>query len=193
MTAEELIYTCDVKGRHCKGYTFGLSLGSRLNTNWTFRHITVGAPAEQFNANAASFAAMLQSYRLNEQWAANYVAAGAQRLRQMQQQTAAMVSRNAEDIRRMMQAAYDERQKSMDYIDYQRTNYIRGQQDWVSSMEGGTVYHTDSWGTKNTATGDYWEGQPYDYVHFKGKNPRYNEEMTPIDSRALWERNIRSQ
>jgi len=81
----------------------------------------------------------------------------------------------------------------MDYIDYQRTNYIRGQQDWVSSMEGGTVYHTDSWGTKNTATGDYWEGQPYDYVHFKGKNPRYNEEMTPIDSRALWERNIRSQ
>lgn len=193
VTAEELIYTCDVKGRRCKGYTFGLSFGSRLNTNWTFRHITVGAPVEQFNAYAPSFAAMLQSYRLNEQWAANYVAAGAQRLRQMQQQTAAMVSRNAEDIHRMMQAAYDERQKSMDYIDYQRTNYIRGQQDWVSSMEGGTLYHTDSWGTKNTATGEYWEGQPYDYVHFKGNNPKYNEEMTPIDSRALWERHIRSQ
>jgi hypothetical protein len=36
-------------------------------------------------------------------------------------------------------------------------------------MEGGTVYRTDSWGTQNTATGEYWEGQPYDYVHFKGK------------------------
>lgn len=53
-------------------------------------------------------------------------------------------------IRRMMQAAYDERQKSMDDIDYQRTHYIRGQQDWVSDMEGGTVYHNDlnrKWGT----------------------------------------------
>jgi len=60
-------------------------------------------------------------------------------------------------------------------------------------MEGGTVYHTDSWGTKNSATGEYYEGQPYDYVHFKGKNPKCNEEMTPIDSRALWERRIRSQ
>jgi len=55
------------------------------------------------------------------------------------------------------------------------------------------VYHTDSWGTKNSATGEYYEGQPYDYVHFKGKNPKCNEEMTPIDSRALWERRIRSQ
>jgi len=62
----------------------------------------------------------------------------------------------------MMQAACDERQKSMDHIDYQRTNYLRGQQDRVSSMEGGSVYHTDSRGTKNTATGEYRKGQPYD-------------------------------
>ena len=109
----------------------------------------------------------------------------------MQQQTSAMVTRNAQEIRQMMQAAYDERQKSQDYIDYQRTSYIRGQQDWISSMEGGTVYRSDSWGTKNTTTGDTWEGKPYDYVHFEGKNPRYNEQMQPVDSRALWERHIR--
>jgi hypothetical protein len=190
---EELIYTCDVKGRRTKGYTFGFSFGSRLNTNWTFRHMTVGAPADQFESFVPTFSAMTQSFRYNEQWMANYIVQGAQRLRQLQQQTASMVRRNAEDIRRMMQAAYDERQRSMDYIDYQRTNYIRGQQDWVSSMEGGTVYHTDSWGTQNTATGEYWKGQPYDYVHFKGGNPKYNEDMTPIDSRALWERYVRPQ
>jgi hypothetical protein len=193
VAVEELIYTCDVKGRRCKGYTFGFSFGSRLGTNWTFRHMTVGAPVDQFESLVPTFSAMTQSFRFNERWMANYIAQGTQRLRQLQQQTASIVSRNAEDIRRMMQAAYDERQKSMDYIDYQRTNYIRGQQDWVSSMEGGTVYHTDSWGTKNSATGEYYEGQPYDYVHFKGKNPKYSEEMTPIDSRALWERRIRSQ
>jgi len=78
----------------------------------------------------------------------------------------------------------------MDYIDYQRTSYIRGQQDWISAMEGGTVYHTDSWGTKNTVTGDYHEGKPYNYVHFTGKNPQYNEQMQAVDSRQLWERHI---
>ncbi len=193
VAVEELVYTCDVKGRRCKGYTFGLSFGSRLGTHWTFRHMTVGAPVERFETMIPTFAAMLQSFRFDEQWMANYIAQGAQRLRQLQQQTAAVVSRNAEEIRRTMQAAYDERQRSMDYIDYQRTNTIRGQQDWISEMEGGTVYHTDRWGTKNTATGESWEGRPYDYVHFKGKNPKYNEEMTPIDSRALWERHIRQK
>lgn len=91
----------------------------------------------------------------------------------------------------MMQAAYDERQRSMDYIDYQRTSYIRGQQDWISSMEGGAVYRSDSWGTKNTTTGEYWEGKAYDYYRFQGQNPKYNEQMQPVDSRALWERHIR--
>ncbi len=188
---EELIYTCDFKGRRCKGYTFAISFGSRLGHSWTFRHMTVGAPVEQFDRMVPTFSAMIQSFRFNEQWMANYIAQGTRRLRELQQQTASMVSRNAEEIRRTMQAAYDERQRSMDYIDYQRTNTIRGQQDWVSSIEGGTVYRTDRWGTKNTTTGETWEGRPYDYVHFKGKNPKYNEEMTPIDSRALWERHIR--
>ena len=102
-----------------------------------------------------------------------------------------MVAQNARDIPRMMQAAYDERQRSQDYIDYQRTNYIRGQQDWVSAMEGGTVYHTNSWGTKNTTTGETWEGAPFHYVNFQGRNPKYNEDMAPVNTRALWERRIR--
>lgn len=50
------------------------------------------------------------------------------------------------------------------------------------------LYHTDSWGTKNTATGEYWEGQPYNYVNFKDENPKYREQMTSIDSRELYER-----
>jgi hypothetical protein len=192
VAVEELIYTFTSKeGQHCRGYTFGISFGSRLGTSWSFRHLTVTAPAERFGPWAGNFASMLESYKINERWAKEYVAQGARRLREMQQQTSAMVTRNAQEIRQMMQAAYDERQRSMDYIDYQRTSYIRGQQDWISSMEGGAVYRSDSWGTKNTATGEYWEGKPYDYVHFEGKNPKYNEQMQPVDSRALWERHIR--
>lgn len=188
--AEEFFHTCTTRGGRCKGYTFGFSLGSRLGTNWNFRHLTVLAPVEAFDRFLGNFVAMLQSYRINDQWAQNYVAQGMARLRRLQQQTSAMVARNAQEIRQMMQAAYDERQRSMDYIDYQRTSYIRGQQDWISAMEGGTVYHTDSWGTKNTVTGDYHEGKPYNYVHFTGKNPQYNEQMQAVDSRQLWERHI---
>lgn len=192
VTVEELVYSfTNREGRPCRGYTYGISFGSRLGTNWSFRHITVTAPVERFGPWAGSFASMLASYKINDRWAQEYVAQGARRLREMQQQTSAMVARNAQEIRQMMQAAYDERQRSMDYIDYQRTSYIRGQQDWISSMEGGTVYRSDSWGTKNTTTGEYWEGKPYDYVHFEGKNPKYNEQMQPVDSRTLWERHIR--
>jgi len=191
VTAEEFVYTCDTRAGRCKGYTFGFSFGTRLGTNWSFKHLTVLAPADKFNAYVGNFISMLQSYQIDDRWARDYVEQGMARLRRMQQETAAMVARNAREIREMMQAAYDERQRSMDYIDYQRTAYIRGQQDWVSSMEGGTVYHTDSWGTKNTVTGDYWEGKPYDYVNFNGRNPQRNEDMTPINSRELWERHVR--
>lgn len=88
----------------------------------------------------------------------------------------------------MMQTAYDERQRSMDYIDYQRTKYIRGESDWVSSMEGGTIYRSDRWGTKNTASGEYYEGQPYNYFNYTGKNPKYNEQMQEINNRQLYEK-----
>jgi hypothetical protein len=184
----DFLYTCDTREGASTGYTLGISFGSRLGSNWNFRHITVAAPSDRFGSYAPLFAAMLRSYALDEGWVKNYVQQGMQRLRQMEQDTARKVARNAEDIHQMMQAAYDERQKSQDYLDYQRSQSIRGEQDWISSMEGGTVYHTDSWGTRNTATGETWEGQPYDYVRFSGRNPKHNEDMTPIDSRELWER-----
>ena len=189
---EEFVYTfTDKERRACKGFTFGMSFGSRSGLNWNFRHLTVTAPVDRFNAWAETLGTMMGSYKINERWAQAYVAQGQQRLREMQKQTSAMVARNAQEIRQTMQAAYDERQKSQDYIDYQRTSYIRGQQDWISDMEGGTVYRSDSWGTKNTVTGEYWEGKAYDYYNFKGKNPKYNEQMQPVDSRALWERHVR--
>ncbi len=187
---EEFVYTCDTKAGKTKGYTFGFTFGSRTDTSWNFRHLTVMAPASTFEEDVPVFAAMLKSYEIDDEWAKRYVEQGLARLRQLQKQTAATIARTSQEIRAMMTAAFDERQRSQDYIDYQRTNYIRGEQDWVSGMEGGTVYHTDSWGTRNTTTGETWEGAPYDYVHFEGRNPRHNEGMTPIDSRALWERHV---
>ena len=188
VTAEEFLYTFVSQGHRCKGYSFGISFGSRLNTNWKLWHMTAGTTLDQFDAFVPAFATMFQSYKIDDKFAQDYIARGMARLRQMQQETSRMIARNAQDIRQMMQAAYDERQRSMDYIDYQRSNYIRGNSDWVSSMEGGTIYHSDRWGTKNTATGEYYEGQPFNYFNYTGKNPRYNEQMEEINSRALYEK-----
>jgi len=189
---EEFVYTCtSIKGEKVKGYTFAISFGSRLNTNWKFWHMTVTAPEKKFDSLVPTLSAMMHSYSIDDNYAADYIIRGMARLRELQQQTAQIVARNAQEIHGMMQACYDERQRSMDYIDYQRTNYIRGQQDWISTMEGGRIYHTDSWGTLNSDTGEYFQGKAYDYVHFQGDNPKYNEQMTPIDSRQLWERHVR--
>jgi len=187
----DFLYHCDTREGPSKGYTLGISFGSRLDTNWNFRHITVAAPRDRFEDYAPLFGAMLGSYALDDDWVKNYVRQGMERLRQMERETARKVAGNARDIHEMMQAAYDERQKSQDYLDYKRSQTIRGEQDWISSMEGGTVYHTDNWGTRNTTTGETWEGQPYDYVRFTGRNPKHNEDMTPIDSRELWEKHRR--
>jgi hypothetical protein len=192
VTTEEFVYTfADAQGRPGKAYSFGVSFGSQVGAAWKLWHLTVGAPAEAFDALVPTFITMLQSYRIDETYAREYVRRGMENLQRLRQETARITSRNAEEIRATMQAAYDERQQSQDYIDYQRTNYIRGQQDWISEMEGGTVYHTDAWGTRNTVTGEFWEGAPYDYVRFGGENPKYREQMTRIDSRRLWEKAVR--
>lgn len=185
--AAELLYTFTDRGQPCQGYTLGISFGSRFDTGWRYWHLTCTAPAKQFAALVPTFMAMAEAYHIDDVYARQYIANGLQRLRELQAQTAAMVSRNRQEISAMMQAAYNERQRSQDYIDYQRTNYIRGQQDWISHVEGGTIYHTDSWGTKNTFSGQSWEGAPFNYFNYQGDNPRYRESMTPIDNRRLFD------
>ena len=188
---EDFLYTCMAQSRRCKGMSLGICFGSRLDTNWNFRHLTVAGPEDGFDLFLHNFIAMLASYRIDDAWARSYVARGRERLETMQRETSLMVARNASEVRETMQQAYEERQASLDYIDYQRTNYIRGQSDWISEVEGGAIYRSDSWGAENKVTGEFREGRPYDYVHFTGKNPKYREQMTAVDSRALWEKYVR--
>lgn len=187
---EDFLYTCTTRSGRTKVYSLGYTFGTRLDTGWSFWHLTVGAPEGQFDAFIPNFIAMLQSYKIDDEYAGQYVRRGIENLRRLQAQTSALIARNAQEIHQMMTDCFNERMRSWDYIDYQRTNTIRGQQDWVSAVEGGTVYHSDSWGATNTETGEFWPGKAYDYVHFKGQNPKYNEMMTSVDSRALWEQHV---
>lgn len=183
-----LVYTFDGKDGAGKGFTLGASLGTRLQTNWKFWHMTLTTPAGEFDRLLPTLAAMAGSFTIDDRFARSYVAAGLARLRQLEAQTRAVVAQNARDIHDMMQQAYDERQRSQDYIDYQRTGFIRGETDWISNVEGGTVYHSDAWGTQNTYTGESWEGAPFDSAHFDGTSPKHDESLVAVDSRELYER-----
>jgi hypothetical protein len=53
-------------------------------------------------------------------------------------------------------------------------------------LEGGKVYQTDPWGTRDQTTGDRYEGAPYNYLHFEGQNPAHpSEQMREISSDDL--------
>lgn len=183
-----LVYSFDGQQGAGKGFTLGASLGTRLQTNWKFWHMTLTTPAADFDRLLPTLVAMAGSFTIDDRFARSYVAAGLANLRRLEAQTRAVVTQNARDIHDMMQQAYDERQRSQDYIDYQRTSYIRGETDWISNVEGGTVYHSDAWGTKNTYTGESWEGAPFDSAHFDGTNPKHDEALVAVDSRELYER-----
>src|SRR5674476_318111 len=77
-------------------------------------------------------------------------------------------ARNAREIRESSMAAYQERQKSMDYIDYKRTGYIRGEQEWLSQAEGGALYKSDHWGLSREGK-TVVEGQDFNYYNYKGQ------------------------
>jgi len=45
---------------------------------------------------------------------------------------------------------------------------------------------TDTWGTKDTGTGDYYDGRAYGWTNFEGQNPRHSSEtMREVSSYEL--------
>ena len=71
-------------------------------------------------------------------------------------------------------------------MDSKWDDYRRGNSYWVSELEGGKIYATDPWGTKDTVTGDYYGGKAYNWTNFEGQNPRHpSESMREISSYEL--------
>jgi len=147
----------------------------------------IWAPQKEFAEYLPSLLKMAESYRIDQQFAAEYVRRGLENLRRLTRETAEKSAQSAREIRESSMAAYQERQKSMDYIDYKRTGTIRGEQEWLSQVEGGTLYKSDHWGLSREGK-SVVEGREFNYYNFKGQNPRYNETMTPVDiSREVYE------
>lgn len=125
------------------------------------------------------------SYSVNDQYARQYIQAGLANLRRLQQQTARAIQ-SLNYAREDMQHAWEERQARKDYMDSKWDDYRRGNSYWVSDLEGGKVYHTDPYGTRDTRTGDYYEGGGFTWTNFEGQNPQHSSEgMREISSYEL--------
>lgn len=148
----------------------------------------VWAPEAAFRQYLPTLIKMAASYRINEAWASSYIQQGLARLRQQMERTQTAMKDAATSARESNLAAFQERMRSGDYIDYKRTSTIRGEQEWLSEAEGGVLYKSDHWGLSREGE-QVIEGQSFNYYNYQGQNPKYNESMTPVDaSREVYER-----
>ena len=151
---------------------------------WTTIMSGIWGPANDFPRHYQALAEIGSSFAINDQFARRYIQSGLENLRRLQQQTQAAM-RDLNRAREENQAHWEAMQERKDYMNSKWDDYRRGNSYWVSDLEGGKVYHTDPGGTRDTGTGDYWEGRGYNWTNFEGQNPRYpSENMREVSS---WE------
>ena len=175
-------------GVRCKGYYDVLGFNPMPSGQWGILFFAVWAPEAQFDRYLPSLMKIGGSFHIDERWAADYIRAGMENLKRLSARTSRMMAETATAARESLTAAFQERARSQEYLDYKRTATIRGEQEWVSEVEGGTLYKSDHWGLSREGR-PLLEGQPYNYYNYQGQNPRYNETMTPVDaSREVFEK-----
>lgn len=151
---------------------------------WNFIISGIWGPESGFPRYYPLLKEVGESFAINDQFARRYIQQGLENLRRLQAQTAAAIQ-DLNRAREQNQRDWEARQERKDYMDSKWDDYRRGNSYWVSELEGGKIYKTDTYGTRDTVTGEYYGGQGYNWVNFEGQNPRYpSENMRELSS---WE------
>src|SRR4030067_1128425 len=144
----------------------------------------IWAPQSKFAQYLPSLIKIAESFQINQQWSSEYVRQGMENLRGLMKKTSSMMSRYAEEMRQSSLAAHQNRMKSSDFTSYKFSTYMRGQQEWVTGLEGGKIYTTDHWGLSSGGK-SLIEGPPFNYYNYQG-DARYGH--IPVDiSREVFE------
>lgn len=164
-------------GVPCIGYFDVLGSPPDNAGQWSIMPKGFWAPASQFAQYLPTLLEIAESFGINEQWAKEYVRRGMERVREMMKKTSSMMSRYAEEMRQSNLAGHQNRMKSMDFTSYKFSTYMRGQQEWVTGLEGGKIYTSDHWGLSSGGR-TIIEGPPFNYYNFEGE--KYG--LIPVDS-----------
>jgi len=184
--ASDLVATWTSKGgSDCLGGFKVINAVPVVMGQWSCIVAGVWGPRRDFGRHLPLLEQVAASYEVNDAYARRYIQDGLANLRRLQAET----SRKLQELayaRADQQKAWEDRQARKDYMDSKWDDYRRGNSYWVSDLEGGKVYQTDPHGTRDTATGDYYEGGGYTWTQFEGRNPRHaSETMREVSSYEL--------
>lgn len=142
-------------------------------------------PADDLGRHLPVLRAVADSFSIDDAFAKRTIEQGMAHLQDMQRQTRRAIEGLYQAIEQN-QRDDEGRVARKEASDAKWDDYRRGNSYWISDIEGGKVYQTDPWGTRDLATGDRIDGPPYDYIHFEGRNPAHpSEHMREISSDDL--------
>ncbi|MCU0563558.1 MAG: hypothetical protein MUE48_06385 [Desulfobacterales bacterium] len=166
-------------------------LNAQPNTAGHWFSIVAGiwGPADDLARHLPVLEHVAKSFAINDAYARRYIEHGLARLRELQQKTRQAIQDLYKSIEQN-QRDYEARSARKEASDAKWDDYRRGNSYWVSDLEGGKVYQTDPWGTRDTSGGTRYDGTPYSYIHFEGQNPAHpSEHMREISSYELKQMN----
>jgi len=155
-------------GVPCIGYYDVIGSPPDNAGQWGIIPMGFWAPESQFALYLPSLIKIAESFRINERWASVYVRQGLAKVREMMKKTSSMMYQYSQEMRASSLAGHQNRMKSSDFTSYKFSTYMRGQQEWVTSVEGGTVVTTDHWGL-SVGGKNIVEGPPFNYYNFQGE------------------------
>jgi hypothetical protein len=165
------------KGTPCVAYFDVSSLHPTAAGQWAIMPMGFWAPQSQFARSLPSLIKIAESFQMNERWASDQVRQGMASLREQMKKTSSMMSRYAEEMRQSNLAGHQNRMKSMDFTSYKFSTYMRGQQEWVTGLEGGKIYTSDQSGLSSGGQ-TIIEGPAFNYYNYQGE--KYGH--IPVDS-----------
>ena len=173
-----LISYTSKNGVPCIGYYDVVGLHPTNAGQWGIIPMGFWAPASRFAQYLPSLIKIAESFKINQEWSSEYVRQGMAKVREMMKKTSSMMSRYAEEMRQSSLAGHQNRMKSSDFTSYKFSTYMRGEQEWVTGLEGGKIYTTDHWGLSSGGQ-TIIEGPPFNYYNYQG-DVKYGH--IPVDS-----------
>ncbi len=179
-----LISYTSKNGVPCMSYFDVLGLHPTAAGQWGIIPMAFWAPTSQFARYLPCLVKIAESFRINQEWASEYVRQGMERVRELMKKTSSMMSRYAEEMRQSSLAGHQNRMRSSDFTSYKFSTYMRGEQEWVTGLEGGKIYTSDHWGLSSGGQ-TLIEGPPFNYYNYQGD---YEHGHIPVDiSREVYE------
>jgi hypothetical protein len=175
-SVEDFVYSFDKKGKAYKGLSLGHTVGNYMDSSWSFGHMTIWAPADQFDVLIPTLGRIMTSYELNGEKVGEYIAEGIRRYQAGIAQLSRTLAANSEQMRRENYELHMERGRVQDYTSYLTTRMIMGEWDYLAGASG--YVRGDASGLY-TADGNRITSEPYGESLTRG--------MQEINSRPLFE------